>query len=499
MDRIITDRPARRGRSLLVVIGLLSAAGYLYVSLAMPTSNRPAHVALFLGVFLMLFSLYFGGIVVARSASGGQRLMGVILLFAVVFRLIMVAAGLPKEDTAAALAADLRGERVAFEPFLLYDNDIWRYLWGGHVLAEGQNPYLMSPDQVLTDPDLEERLIPSEPWRDVHDYVSFQSYRTVYPPAMHYFFAALARIAPASAGAAKLALVIVDLLLCLLLWHVLASCGLRGELTILYAWNPAVIKEIAGSGHPDVLMMLPLLAVPLLLWRGLRAGGGIVLGLSVLAKVSSAIALPLVALWSWRLSPERRYRATLAVGVPVAFGLTVAAGFWPLLAGAGAWLEALSVFADRWTFNSGPWQVVRWLADATGAERPERVAHGVCRTLIVLLTLAIAWFHSRRRPGGNWRNALVRFYRALFWTLAVLILFSPAVMPWYVLWALPMAVVAGNRAWPVFTGLALLSYLNYADGAGLLWWKWLEYGLFGMALVWDAGRRDEAVDLRLRL
>ena len=96
--------------------------------------------------------------------------------------------------------------------------------------------------------------------------------------------------------------------------------------------------------------------------------------------------------------------------------------------------------------------------------------------------------HRPRETGGE-ASGLVALFHGLFLTLAVLVLLSPAVMPWYVLWALPAAVVAGNRWWPVFTGLALLSYLNYADGVGpALWWKWIEYGALVALVAWE-GRR----------
>ncbi len=64
-------------------------------------------------------------------------------------------------------------------------------------------------------------------------------------------------------------------------------------------------------------------------------------------------------------------------------------------------------------------------------------------------------------------------------------------MPWYVLWALPAAVLAGSRSWPLLTGLSLLSYLTYADGVSTLWWKWIEYGLFFVAVIWDLRVRSQ--------
>ena len=52
----------------------------------------------------------------------------------------------------------------------------------------------------------------------------------------------------------------------------------------LYAWHPLAVVEIAGSGHPEPLVLVPMLAA-LLLWdRRPRAGAGAEPGAT--AKVS---------------------------------------------------------------------------------------------------------------------------------------------------------------------------------------------------------------------
>ncbi len=459
----------------------------------MPTSNRLAHLGLFLAVFAALFAVYLVAVEGLRR-SRLRASLAAILAFGAVFRLLAVCAGLPAERTATHLAADLTGRRVAYEPFLLYDNDLWRYLWDGHALAEGLDPYRVTPLDALEDETLAARLLTNERWRDVHDAVSFSNYGTIYPPLIHYFFAALAAVAPASAGAAKIALAGFDLLLCLVLWRALGAAGRRRELVLVYAWNPAVIKEFSGSGHPDVLMMLALTAGALLLAGGRFRAGGAALAASVLAKLASAVTGPLAFVWSLR---HRGPGA--AAGMAIAGGAVLAVGLWPLAGGLGAWIDSLGVFAERWTFNSGVWAALRWIFAALGAAEPERLAHGVTRAAIAAAALWLA-LRAGRAPAGkaeDQASAARDLHRGLFYALATLVLLSPAVMPWYVLWALPAAVVAGNRWWPAFTGLALLSYLNYADGVGAAaWWKWLEYGTLAALIAWEWRRAPGRVDDR---
>ena len=73
----------------------------------------------------------------------------------------------------------------------------------------------------------------------------------------------------------------------------------------------------------------------------------------------------------------------------------------------------------------------------------------------------------------------------MFVLLAAFVLLGPAVMPWYLLWALPFAAVLRFGPWLVLTGASGLTYLIYVDGVERAWWIVLEYAVFGAALlVW---------------
>ncbi len=77
---------------------------------------------------------------------------------------------------------------------------------------------------------------------------------------------------------------------------------------------------------------------------------------------------------------------------------------------------------------------------------------------------------------------------------------SAAVMPWYLLWVLPLAALLHRPiaptlgsalvpAWVVLTALSLLSYLIYVDRIEHRWWLWVEYlGFFGV-LAWGLARK----------
>ena len=142
-------------------------------------------------------------------------------------------------------------------------SDMVRYRWDGRVQTLGYNPYLVMPDDpavAWTHTD-ETRLMPS-----IHD-------RTPYPAAAQLFFRVIVSIADSS-------------LLMKIAAGRVRSADHRGAAgrgfatpadrrgsSLVYAWNPLVILEVAHSGHIDALgsLWIAVSAWMLSTNRGMRA------------------------------------------------------------------------------------------------------------------------------------------------------------------------------------------------------------------------------------
>jgi len=426
---------------------------------------------------VLLFVLYLlAGTFSRRLPTGDRRVLGGIFAAALLFRLLLLPAGLMPEDRRAALLTDLGSQGVGFERFLLYDQDIWRYLWDGHLLASGLDPYRHTPEEwedlSFADDAKGEAaaLFADPPWPEIFENLSYRQHLTVYPPLAQAFFATSHHLAPGSVLVLKSALVVLDLAACWLLYLLLIHLGRRPEEVILYAWNPLLIKELAGSGHIDALVIPLLLLAVLMMLGGRRKLALAVFGLSVLAKLTPLVLAPLFL----RRSRPREW--------PV-LALTLALGYLPFI---GSWqqiLQALRDFGADWTFNPGSWLLAqrifeRWL--------PGRGASWASM-LWLASTIAVAlWLIRRRHLDPQ------RWPRQIYLLLAAFLLLGPTVMPWYLLWALPFAVASGARAWPLATGLALLSYLIYIDGTERTWWLIVEHSLIWGLLAWDGWRWQSA-------
>ncbi len=467
-------------RSIAILGALLLTSETLYLGLARHDAiSGAASVGQFLGWLTALFVCYGAACWhVARKRDRAvsspvgrrdrRRALILITLGAVTFRLTMAGAGLSGDrsvsDQIDAARADLTGDRLGFDRYLVYDDDIWRYLWDGHVLAHGENPYRFAPDDRAVDrfADAERStLVDGLPvWPDIRDNINHPTIPTIYPPLAQAVFVFAHALAPGSVLALKAVIIAADLVAVLFVALTLRALGRPPELSLLYAWNPLAIKVFAGSGHVDALLVAALAACAYFVARGARTSAGAVFGLAVLAKLSPLVILPLVARRvGWRGS--------------VAAAAVVIGGYLPFAGAGGDLWQGLSAFSAHWEFNAGLYAVLSWIAQhvTTGGPAVVRVVAGVG------FALATCWLALR--DDGH-RDT---FAGAAALTIGALLLLSPVVMPWYVTWILPLAVIADQRTWLWFSALVCLAFLVMLDGHERAAPRWIEYGaLAGIGL-----------------
>ncbi|MEM7587930.1 MAG: glycosyltransferase 87 family protein [Acidobacteriota bacterium] len=459
----------------LAVLGAVSLLGYVFASLGLAGSGSAEDIRYFLTLFAGLFALYFLALSWARrgAITGARSLVPQILMWAALFRLAMLPAGLPQDSWPRDLLADLRSQEVTYRSHLLYDNDVWRYLWDGHVLSHGLNPYATSPAEFEARLDDEEPiavdLFEDELWQDVFDRVSYGTYHTVYPPAAQGLFALSHLLAPGSILLWKLILVVLDLATCYLLVRLSRSRGLTPSSVLLYAWNPLLIKEIAGSGHLDAAMIYFLVLAVYGVEFGRPRLGLFAFGMATLSKITPILLLPLFLV---RSRPRHWW----------VLGVTLAVGYLPFAGALDTMVRAILAFAREWVFNPGPWLLIYRTAEATGL--PGRV---IASLIGLAVTLGLIAWAVRSDDRSN-----AHLTSSAFAILGGYLIFGAAVMPWYLLWVLPFAALSlppdgrlSRRpwviAWTALTGLSLLSYQIYVDQVEHRWWLWVEYlGFFGI-------------------
>jgi hypothetical protein len=417
-----------------------------------------------------LFAVYWIAFhVVRRDARTSKTTVALILLGAVLFRIALLPAGLhlPHDGPGlgAAIKADMTGQRVAFDRFLLFDCDVWRYLWDGHVWSHDYNPYGLPPiDPALdflaaADPTPATDHLPV--WGDIRENIHYRDLPTVYPPAAEVLFRLSHCLAPGSILVMKLLIVTLDLGAVGLIMLALRAAGLPVSHAVLYAWNPLVVKVFAGSAHYDSLLTLLLSGVGLAVILGWHRLAAALLGLSILSKLAPLVLVPfLYRRGGWR---------SLVICAAVVLG-----GLGLIFDSSVPGLAGFAEFGRSWQFNAGPYALLEATARLLHIPGAATAAKAFSAGFIIVGLVALSRM-DRGRPTD--------FASMGVWALGLLLLFSPVVNPWYVTWTLPYAVLSRRYEWLWMSALICLAFLVMVNGKEFVLALCMQYGIFLAFLV----------------
>ena len=321
------------------------------------------------------------------------------------------------------------------------DDDIHRYVWDGHLQRLGYNPYVVVP----SDPAVAKLHTPET--RNLNN----PDLPSPYPPGAQIFFRAVTA-AYESVFAFKVAFVICEFGIAVVLLDLLRVSGRPAHWVLAYAWHPLLAVEASGSGHVDIVGALLLVISVAALARRWRAIAAVAFGLAIAVKFLPIVLLPLY----WKRVRVRD--ATLAAAI-------VAVLYVPFFDHGSIPLGSLGTYVLGFRFN-GP-----VFAALVRVVSPQLIAG-----LAVLVGwLTAAWL---RRSSSVWSPDVFA------WPMAASLLFAPVVFPWYLLWLLPYLTSASTLLIVVWSVAIIPTYiqwhlraLGHRWGALPSWVMLLEYGL----------------------
>jgi hypothetical protein len=318
---------------------------------------------------------------------------------------------------------------------LAADDDMARYVWEGRMVDMGYNPYKLPP----ASPDL-------APFRDDNwNRINHKNLPTIYPPLAEGLFAALAAVL-ASPFFFKGAFLLLDVAAFALLLALLKRRGAENSdrIAAVYFLNPLLMVEVAWHGHYESLVLLCLIAFLWAMERNRDVLASLFLFLGASAKIVSLSLLPLLVL-----------RRGVHGMRGIAFSVLILAATAAMLKFSGA-ASALGAFAVDFQYNSA----FPFLLHALGWGAP-RAAE---RMLILAFFCAAGVTAAiRLRHDTPERQGLV--------FLGLLLLFSPTLHPWYLLWILPFAALRRSLPWLLLTGTICVTYAVYAQAAATGRWQ----------------------------
>jgi len=323
------------------------------------------------------------------------------------------------------------------------DDDIHRYLWDGRGQRLGYNPYIVVPN----DPALAGLHTPATRTLNNPDLPS------PYPPGAELFFRAVTAIHE-SVFALKVAFVVCDFAIILVLLDILRRSRQGAQWVLAYAWNPLLATEVAGSGHIDIVGVLLLLVSFAALERRWRAVAALAFGLAVAVKLLPIVLLPLY----WK-----RVRMRDAVLAAALVGLL----YVPFFNHGRIPIGSLGTYVQSFRFNDPVFATL------------ERVA---APQLVVGLAVLVGFLTAiwLRSTAPEWSSD------AFAWPMAASLLCAPVVYPWYLLWLLPFLRSASTLPIIIWTVSIIPTYyvwhLRTLGRPWLVagWIVLLEYGCVAM-------------------
>ena len=309
--------------------------------------------------------------------------------------------------------------------------DVFSYISYARLGSQGLNPYEFAPDAIPGD----------EAASRVED---FRSAVSVYGPLFTIGSIPLGSLGvPAALWTLKAVAALSVAGIAALSARLAAVRGVDpGTAAAFVALNPLVLVHLVGGAHNDGLMvLLALLAIAAALSsRPMLAGAGFVGATSI--KVSGALYAPFAVVGSGA-------RGRLLAGIGMAAAVMAAAaliGFGPDA------LAALSVAGGNQA------TVSHWSVPATLSRITSLDVDLMRAVLGVTYALTVLWLLYRVSRGADWVWAAA-------WAAFGLLIASAYMVPWYLIWLLPLAAISRDRALIALT--VLLTVFQVVNGVPL--------------------------------
>jgi len=426
-------RPAELPPTVRRRLGAVALGTVLVGALAL-VLGTPARGSFLVPAGVERFPAWLGGTLAGRSAplrSDGYSLL-LLLMCAGYAGALACAREIPAGWAAGAVVA--AHALLALAPPLL-SGDVFGYLAYARLgVLHGADPYLVAPEAMPGDavmPFVRWRYLPS-PYGPLWTLGS-------YPLALLGLPGALWTL-KALAGAAGIGLA------------GLVGAGARRlgrppvPAALLVGLNPVLLVWGVGGGHNDLLVTAVAVGGVTLALAGREGLGAAVVVAATALKASAGLLLPFLLLGARR--PGRAALVALAAGAVVTLGALVAFG-----PGVGGYLSVLGRQSGFVSRHSVPNEIGKLLGLGGVTPSGLRVAVTPALRLITgaVFLAAVGWLAWRTRRGADWLASAT-------WATAALLATTTFLLPWYLVWLLPLAALAPGRA-PAGAALALTAFV----------------------------------------
>lgn len=435
--------------------------------------------------------------------------------------------------------------------------DFYRYLWDGHLLINGINPYIYLPKEIIgqVNPWLPNAALLFEKMGDLS-----QKHYSNYPPVSQYIYGLAAYIGGKSIGASvlvfKLVVLTADLLVMLFATRLLEYFKAPIWKSFYYFLNPLVILELSGNLHLEGVMIAFFLAAIWALVKVFECQNnpsvvrkkegcflsmlkpnrssaedfktsytlstaawlfvcGLLLALSIMTKLIPILFIPFL-LWPLGVKRFLHLGAWILVFCGLFWGPLLEEGFW------SSYSETIGLWFNNFEFNASFYNLVKSISMEYGhsAYRTILTYGKVLPFLIVGVAIGVFIWQWKKiaglknTPYPSITKGLKNLYRPNFQDYprvlkisisAMLLMFTghlfvaTTVHPWYLCFGVALAIYTPFRYMYLWSAMVFLSYFTYANPnfKENLWIIFIEYfvvfGFLIREIVKITSSRQESV------
>jgi hypothetical protein len=338
----------------------------------------------------------------------------------------------------------------------ILEDDFYRYMWDGAVTANGFNPYVYSPQDVLDKKtEVPEKILDlSKDSGTIINKINHPKIKTLYPALSQIVFAISYYIFPWSVVGWKFVMLIGDILLLFFLIKILNELKLPILYVAIYWLNPVVLHEFFNTGHYDLFALLFTAISIYYFLKNKHLTSSVMLALAVGFKLWPILILPILLR---RLTNQKL--KLIASGL--VFSLLVFIIFIPVLLAGYDENQGFMKYAANWINNAAFYTLLKdGIELFTTTFKIYYVCADCVARWIVGGIIFISLLFLIRKPAKDNLDIADK----ILMIIAISFLISPTQFPWYLTWMILPLVFSPKVSLLMYAFLIPLYHLNPLSG-----------------------------------
>jgi hypothetical protein len=349
--------------------------------------------------------------------------------------------------------------RLALLPaFPNLSDDIYRFIWDGNLITEGENPYIHLPSDISS----------SFEWAstngELYSNMNSPEYYTIYPPVNQLIFALSSFLGGgklySSMLVMKMLLFISEMATIFVLLKMLRDNKLKIASASFYAYNPLVINEIMTNMHFEGMMLLFLLIGLVMLQKKKWLQSVFAVSISIGIKLIPLMFMPLLIAY---LGVKKSFRYFMGLG------LALLVIFTPILINLPFFMKSLDLYFQKFEFNASIYYISRWFGyQLYGYNQIAKLG-----PILAISTIGIIVWLTRKLYLDN-KKPLATY---CLYAICAYLFLATTVHPWYIIPVIGICTLTRFRFplfWSFFITFTYINY-SYSPYEENLWFVAFEY------------------------